>query len=232
MDVFRVTTDKGIFDVPLEMPELGQAVPYERLHRQAPPGHAILGVYSHNKFNNAFHDRDVRRYEERKGCWYGEITHDSIEGRETEGEQSRGEGWIPVLYKTNAGRADEIIISAWAPPPGLIVPVADNRAGCRLAQPFTLLPEKIVPFDNRPEAERIYLQFDLPIVELSEFHRPDNYRDGKRFVGRGFDPGLDGDGRFDVGADRLPSDSGYGRVASRPAYADHNVIGEIDLRNL
>ena len=231
MDVFRVTTDRGTFDVPFEMPELGTVVPYERLHRQGPPGFAISAAYSHNRFDNPFHDRDVKRYEDRGRRWYGEITHDSIEDRDPEGDPSRGEGWIPVIYKTNAGRADEILVRGWAPRPGFPVPVIDNREGHRFFQRYTLLPEKTIPFENRAEAERIFLQFDLPVVELSGFYRPDNYKDGKRFVGRDFYPFLGGDGRFVVGAGRRPAYSGSDGVASRPAYTEHNIIGEIDLRN-
>ena len=50
MDVFRVLTDKGSFDVPFELPELGTIVPYAQLNRQAPPGHAIFAAYTAYKF--------------------------------------------------------------------------------------------------------------------------------------------------------------------------------------
>ncbi|KHO47419.1 MAG: hypothetical protein QT00_C0002G0071 [archaeon GW2011_AR5] len=230
MDVFRVLTDKGSFDVPFELPELGTIVPYAQLHRQAPPGHAIFAAYSHNRFDNAFHDRDVKRYNDRKRSWYGEITHDSAEDRMHGGEQSPSEGHIPILYKSNDGRDDEILIKAWAPKPGLVVPIADNVKGYRFFQPFTLIPEKTVPFEERAEAERAYLEFDLPAVEISGFYRPDNFKGGKRFVGRDFDPDFGDYGRFYVLADRRPLDSGVDGVASRPAYAEHNVIGEIDIR--
>ena len=108
MDVFRVMTDRGVFDVPFDMPELGTVVPYSRLHKQAPPGFAISDAYCDNRFDNPFHDADVKRCEDRNRQWYAEVTHDTIEGREPNGEASIGEGSIPVLYRANAGMPNEI----------------------------------------------------------------------------------------------------------------------------
>ncbi|MBI4162999.1 MAG: hypothetical protein HY513_04910 [Candidatus Aenigmarchaeota archaeon] len=212
--------------MPLEIVNFGQ--PYAGLHKQAPSGWAVHAAYSANRFNNKLHDADVALYANRGNRWFGEIFHDTIEGRESdEGETSPGEGFVPVTYATNPGRVGIINMKLWLPPQGLYLPVIDEEKGYRFFKPGTLAPEKVTGFSQRTEAGKAFSEFDLSQDEISGFYRRDDYTGEKRFGGRGFNPSVVDDGRFSVDLDRLPSNSGNVWVGSRPAYAEKEVVAEI-----
>ena len=196
------------------------------LYDQADAGYAVWGLYSHNNFDNKFHDADLQGYDERK-TWT-ELFRDRVIGREKElGETSPGEDFFPVVYFASAGLPHEIRTNTWLPPAGFIVPVRNNVKGYTLFKPRTLAPEKTIPFDRRSEAERICIELGFPIEELSGFYRANGYRNQEYVVGRDFYPSWDDYGRFVVAADRLLSDSGHGGLASRPRYEGIEFLSEV-----
>ncbi len=227
MKIYRVKMPNGIKeDVPLEIINLGAV--YAELHKPAPSGWAAHAAYSNNSFDNPFHNADVAFYERRGNRWFGEIFHDSIDGREQEdGETCPGEGFVPVTYVTNPGRAGLVTMNLWLPPQGLYLPVKDDQKGYRFFKPGTLVPEKVVSFSQRGQAEKAFSEFDLPQGEISCFYRLGDYRGKKRFGGRGCNPGVGDSGRFGVDLDGVPSDPGNGWVGSRLAYAEREVVAEI-----
>ena len=227
MQCFEVTMPDGTVEhVPLEVTGLNE--PYLGLHKRAPSGWATHAAYSHSRFDSAVHTADVAFYDSRGQKWFGEIFHDTIEGREQEeGEKSPGEGFVPVTYTTNPGRAGLITKKLWLPPKGLYLPVKDKKTGYRFFKPGTLVPERIAEFSEKTEAEKAFIKFGLPQDEISGFYRWDDYRDKKSFGGRYFAPAWDHHGRFSVRLCEVPAHSGRGGVGSRPAYIEREIIMRI-----
>lgn len=158
--------------------------PYEELRRQAESGYAILSLYSHNSFSNPFHDADVARYQ-RRGRWT-EIFNDLVRPRAKNlGETSPGQDYIPVKVITGMGLPYQREFDDWLPTRrGLILPVEDEKNGYRFFKPGRLIPEKIIPVEDREMAKKAFSEFNLPLEELMTFVR---FADaGDQMVARSF----------------------------------------------
>lgn len=204
--------------------------PYKELHEQTIAGWLVHTAYSHNKFDNKFSQADEERYAAKGNKVWGEIFRDIVRGRDKDtGEVPPCVGAVPVLYISDAGSPDEVRVKTWKLPIGLYVPVHDAERGYRFFVPKTLMPERIICFDRRHEAEDIFIQFGLPLKQISGFyHGPDDYVNQERYVRRIFDPDyLAGKGRFLIGTYGLPTDLGFGFVGSRPRYEEQEDIEEI-----
>ena len=173
----------------IEVEPTGWGRPFRELHEKAGAGYVVWNLYSHEGFQNSFNQADVARHQER-GYW-AELFRDVVRGREKEmGETSPEADSIPVTYIAGSGLPSEIMLNTWLPKNGLIVPVRDDEKGYRFFKTGTLVPEKILSFSERAEAERIFVQFGLPAKELSGFYRDGDYRNKEYFAGRAFAPGF------------------------------------------
>lgn len=191
---------------------LGWGAPHRTLYHQAVPGYVLGLAYTHNRFDNPFHDADVNGHD----GWiiFGEITGDLCGIRDARGETPPEEGWIPVVYHTEL--ADEPIYT-WSPLGGWRIPEQREDGSLIYFREKTLLPVRIVPFEEMGEAEQIYRELGLPPAEISQFYPPRT--EEPRIVGRDFNPRVRDYGRFHVYADRSPSYPGGDWVASRPRYS-------------
>ena len=213
--------------------EAARNATYETLSSRADAGWYAHAAYSGNRFDNKLHASDCALYDARGKEWFGEIFADTVTGREKEPDETcPGEGFVPVTYRVFDDAA-----KLWLPPFGLYLPIRDERTHCgyrffkqvelndgRILH--TLIPEKVVPFEDRAEAERTFSEFDLPVVEISGHYRLDDYTNEKRFVGRDFGPSRADGGRFIVFANRRPDNLGNGWVGVRPRYTEPEVVEE------
>ncbi len=225
--VTLIETDGTSRKVAAEISGWGQ--PYQILHDQTDvSGYDCFSCYSSNGFDNNFQKADERIYGERG--WCAEIFRDVVEHRDMEkGELSPREGFVPVLYIAHAGLPNEFRHNGWMPRNGLIVPVKKENGSYEFFEKGTLIPKKVVSFDDRETAERAFSEFGLPLNQISGFYRSNEYKGNKRFVGRDFDPGVGGRGRFLVLADRPPGDSGDDWVGARSKIEEHQEIGQIHV---
>ncbi len=223
--LIKVKTNIREVNIPLEISNFGS--PYKILFDKAVASGAECWLaYSHNNFNNEFQKADEQRYKD-KG-WFAEIFKDKVAPRTANsGETTYGR--LPLRYIANAGTEFEKEIKVLAPKSGWYVPTDDDtfikENGIWI--PFhegTLIPFETVP--DKKEAMKRLEKRGIPKEQVSFFYRLDNY-DSERFVGRDFNPDIDGHGRFDIDANRRPDDSGNGRLGSRSA-DEPKIVGEVE----
>ena len=191
--------------------------PFKELHRQTDVGiYELFSFEGHEGFRNTLSVVNQNRFDER-GYW-AEITADMI-AKDSAGETK---GMLPVTCIANAGTEMEKVYKRKAPKPGYYMPTDECEKVNGVLVPFH--PGTGIPFrttEDREEAMRAWERHGLNPDYVSFFDRQDSYKNGNRFVGRVFDPGLGAAGRFYVYACRLPSLSGDDGVASRPKYDGH-----------
>ncbi|MEK6888199.1 MAG: hypothetical protein AABX14_04620 [Candidatus Aenigmatarchaeota archaeon] len=137
------------------------------LFEMAPSGHEVFASYSSDNFVNSFHDADIQRF--REIGWHAEVFRDVVRKRQAQPyEEPPGEGYTPVAYISDFGHPRQMTSHLWMPPKGIYVPVqADN--GYRFFYPNTVMPVKVLPTQQRGEAEAIFRDFNLPSEEVSAF---------------------------------------------------------------
>jgi len=195
---------------------------YQNLHGQTDVScYDLFLATSHNNFNNEFQQAEEQRYKAR-GPW-ALITRDIVRNGDR-GTDNHGRSHI--TYVSHAGTEWERIHKLWVPKPGLWVPTNDG-----IFYEDTGIPFETLPFEKRKEALKRLEQYSIPAEQLSGFWKSDNY-DNDRFVGRFFDPGVGGYGRFIVDASRLPSNSGDVGVASLPRYEEPKKVFEVSSPQL
>lgn len=195
---------------------------------------------AHNNFSNVFSkagENLYRRRGRRRRPW-AVITRDKIikSGRKIT-------GGLLIKYVSHAGAEREKEHKVIAPGHGYIVPTSDSTYDSEsgLWMPFhegTGIPHATV--EDEDDAVKMIAEyfsknagFDkrkarrLAKRWVSYFSRPERY-DGDEFVGRVFDPGFGGGGRFIVVAGALQSDSGGDWAASRPAYGAPTSVGRVE----
>ncbi len=190
---------------------------YQKLFDQTDvSGAELWAAYSHANFNNPLQKSDEARYEAMHG--WAEILRDVV--RE-DGRGTDDKGRLGMNYVSHAGTEwEKTHKGIWAPKSGFWVPTADG-----IFYEGTLIPFETV--QDKKEAVRRLEAKGIPANQVSYFFRLDNYEDD-RFVGRFFGPDWLDSGRFYVDAGRLPSNSGNGGVASRPAYGKPEIVMEVD----
>lgn len=199
--------------IPLKLE--GSRKPYKELFEQTnTSGHEVWQLYSHNNFDNPLQQADEELYD--KMGWWAEIFRDIVrDGGKGTDEKAR----LHIKYISNADTEQEKEHIVWAPKNGFWVSTSDG-----IFHENTLIPFETV--SDRKEAIKRLGAKGIPADQVSYFWRLNSYKNDERFVGR-FDPGLGDCGRFRVDANRLPSNSGLGRVASRPAIEKQEIVMEI-----
>jgi len=189
--------------------------PYQKLFDQMDAsGWEVWEAYSHEGFNNPFQNADEARRKLRRN--WAEILRDTVmEG----GKGVDGKGRLNMRYVSHAGTAWEKQHDLWAPEKGYWVPTNDG-----VFHEGTLIPFETM--QNRGEATKLCEAKGIPAEQVSYFFRLDRYN-GEMYVGRGFGPGWGGGSCFAVDAHWLPSGSGVGEVASRPAYGKLEIVMEV-----
>ena len=201
----------------------GWGFPYRQLHKQTPTsGWDLFLAESHNNFRNPFQqaleDLYRQRVRERKGG-YGLILRDIVrEGGRGVDSKSR----LHLKYISHAGMKEEDEQDVFWPENGYWVPTSDGIFAYGTIAPFETVKDRSVAI-RRLESNGIPGEF------VSYSYRLDKYN-GDWFVGRGFLPGVVGGGRFCVDADRLPSGSGGGWVASLPPYEETKALFRVQIR--
>ena len=185
-----------------------------QLFRMAPSGREVYAAYSSEKFVNSFHDADMQRF--REIGWHAEVFRDVVRIRSPPPhEESPGKGYTPVAYISDFGKPRQVSQDLWMPPKGIYVPVqVDN--GYRFFYPNTLMPVRVLPSQQRKEAEAIFRNFGLPQEEVSAFN---GFMDEctEAYVLRG----IDDQGRFIIFMDsrgRNDPDFSDRRISARRYY--------------
>ena len=189
--------------------------PYQKLFDQTDvSGYEVWLAESSNNFSNAFQRSSEQRFKKRR--YWAEIFRDIVQdgGRGTDDKKR-----LNLNYISHAGTEWEKSQNIWAPKSGFYVPTNEG-----IFVPGTLVPFETV--QGRKEAMTRLEAKGIPREQVSYFYRLGKY-DSNRFVGRLFNPSVSGYGRFLVDANWLPSRSGGGGVASRPAYGKHEVVMEV-----
>lgn len=197
----------------ISMEPTNWGAPYQKLFEQTDEsGWEEWLLYSDNNFNNPFQKADEKRYKQ-KG-WWAVIFRDIVR----EGGKGEKNGRLNLYYISHAGTEWEKKHNVWSPKSGFYVPTNDG-----IFHEGTLIPFETVQ-DKKEAVERLEAK-SIPKEQVSYFYRLDKY-DGDRFVGRDFGPCWGVDCRFGVDAGWLPSYSGDGRVASRPAHREPEIVME------
>ncbi|MBI2232566.1 MAG: hypothetical protein HYU56_01490 [Candidatus Aenigmarchaeota archaeon] len=199
----------------------GWALSYQKLHDQTDvSGWEMFLLESHDNFNNPFAQAMQSLYTN-KG-WFGLILRDVIRDG---GTGTDDKGRLHLTYVSHAGTEWEQAHDIKAPKNGFYVPNDDCETINGVVVPFQ--PGTIVPFEtvkSKKEAVKRFEKHGLDPEYVSRAHRLDSYKDDPRFAGRDFGPGLDVDGRFDAGFVGRPSCSGFGWIASLPAYREQELV--------
>jgi len=208
----------------------GWLQPYQKLFDQTDvSGYDRYICHRFNNFNNDFTKEDEKLYKEYG--YFAEIFHDIVEHREPDmGEDQPGENFVPVIYIAHAGLPNEFRKKGWFPEDGIYVPDGYNEDGTpKIFIKETLIPVKVISYDQYETAQKIYAEHNIPTDQLSFFCRARDYKNNTRFVGRVSVPNDSRNGVFDVDMDKPPDMTCFDRIASRPKVEDHIETIKIDL---
>ena len=206
---------------------------YKKLHKATQvSGFEEWLATAHNDFSNPFAEECEKLYN-KHGHWEV-ITRDMI----MKGGHAVGSG-LKINYISHANveglHKEQKVV---APERGYVIATPDSARMNSTWIPY--FPDTLIPhatLNYREQAVKINTKYFMELghnrktaKKLAEkwtpyFSRPERY-DVQRFVGRVFCPGPDGYGRFGVDAGWLPSGSGGGWVASRPAYKGPLLVAE------